>query len=90
MTANQFERELIKAIEHGCPKCGNHDFDLFTWEEYRYHVEAYGNDQLYYEADGLVEGQSQDKEVMCPECYLELWSEQDGWIPELADIVKGE
>ena len=86
---NQFEQELIRAIEHGCPECKADTFNVICEEVVGYltrilesptEIEWY--DQTDYE--------SYEQIVRCDECGWQLWSKEDGWIPELAKIVKGE
>ena len=85
-----FEQELIKAIENGCPFCKWDEFtvgcQITAWVHPRY-------------ADAAAEVLRWDTKIdyldtayciACDMCKKELWTKEHGWIPELAEIVKGE
>ena len=98
MTA--FETELVNAIRHGCPFCGSKSLVLKQVRLYdtfpsvpSVRSPVFHNYQEYClsheQEPQMVE--TQDKMLFCPEpCATLLWDKNWGWIPELADIVKGE
>lgn len=91
-----FEKQLIKAMEYGCPRCtGDYMiakmldaawYDIYTQEGDEPHIEC---DWHGYEGP---EGQGQYVEVRCDcdGCSTVLWTAEAGWIPELQEVVKGE
>ena len=91
---NQFETELIRVIEHGCPYCGYEFFTLYRWQKQRVSaaVYHYSDDDIYLDLDWDedVIGDTKPDEVECKQCGDSLWTSDGGWIPELAEIVKGE
>ena len=91
---NQFEQELIRAIEHGCPECGEKSVALKCQEERWYSITVGHKQSKYldYYPEGDFAIDSQDIAILCGDydCYTQLWSEVEGWIPELQEIVKGE
>lgn len=80
----EFEEQLTKAIEHGCPFCNGEWFDLWCIEERGYSVGAY-KDITYDEHDGFQS--SVNSKLIC-RCGEELWTSNHGWIPELQEAVK--
>ena len=87
----EFEQELVRAIEHGCPECGYEFFTLFQWQVQRMSVGLYGNQPWPdYDWDEDVPDRTKPDELECKHCKKSLWTSNDGWIPELAEIVKGE
>ena len=84
-----FETELVRAIEHGCPECGSDDLMVTSNEVAEYRVSPcwHGIDWKLYETV-----RSTDIGVHCYDCGKDklLWTIDRGWIPELAEIVKGE
>jgi len=86
-----FEQELIKVIEHGCPCCGMDTLNVIADEETGYLVRLFGHgDSIEIDWYDSHCYKSQNQVVCCQECGEELWTAEDGWIPELAEIVKGE
>lgn len=86
----QFEQELIRVIEYGCPFCGEDRFLFYSTEHPCYR--PWNQDGwLYLE---FVDN-SEDAlhiELVCVGCegFVRLWTAEGGWIPELKEIVKGE
>jgi len=95
-----FEQELVKAIEHGCPgelndgtTCGKDDFSMdgLQWVSYAPSIiTANATKGIHWDQIQQSYEHYKDISLCCSDCGLELWSEQGGWIPELAEIVKGE
>lgn len=75
----QFETELIRAIEHGCPRCGRY---LSKITENITIARKYPNKELVLHRGAY-------KYLTCTNGHP-LWSNITGWIPELQEIVKGE
>lgn len=84
-----FEEQLVNAIKHGCPECG----ETRGFRESRFRREY---------CDSLLDTQGQLRRinrttggdlhnvVYCNTCGKELYNKQQGWIPELQPIVKKE
>jgi predicted nucleic acid-binding Zn-ribbon protein len=82
-----FEEQLMSALKKGCPKCGEDDFYLYARAYPTYTVWEQDGQIHYSNIDSSGED---DVEVSCADCSAQLWTVEDGWIPELAEIVKGE
>ena len=84
---NQFEVELIRAVEHGCPFCSCKSLRASGQRGFYASLAAPHGTVLHYD-------EAQDLPVYsiiaCKNCLTHLWTSSDGWIPELAEIVKGE
>ena len=85
----QFEQELIRAIEHGCPLCGpetgmalDANRRVTYWLGLKGGKVDYNEHEMQDYHDGSV--------VYCQSCGGSLWTAENGWIPELQEIVKGE
>jgi len=74
-----FEQELVKAIEHGCPDCNRKPMFLTQIVTI---AKNYPEGTLT-----LHRGQFWGVQSLCGKVLYDI---QDGWIPELAEIVKGE
>jgi len=87
----EFEQELLRAVEHGCPNCEDGEFlTLWCMEERGYYL-ALGKDCSYLQYDEYDSfASSRDVQLWCSQCDSELWSEERGWIPELASVVKAD
>lgn len=89
-----FETELIRAIEHGCPECGDDiDLRLYCLKEVGYSASLSQNGKglvLWNETTIDESHETSNLCVECPKCEAELWTARGGWIPELQEIVKGE
>lgn len=83
-----FEKQLIKAIEHGCPGCGSQLFSVKWMQETFGRVEVTKGELAWSEPDTTE--MVDDRETTCAKCGEELWTAENGWIPELQEIVKGE
>lgn len=89
----QFETELIRAIEHGCPECNYKGpltvYSLYSASSLVDKGIGWGPDWSYPE---FIEPftPEQIRDVICPRCDVTLWDDTNGWIPELQEIVKGE
>ena len=84
-----FEEQLVNAIKHGCPKCGSKALNLYSLEEREYPLSLY-NETLDYGLSEFVSGTSTNTAVLCDDCVAELWTRENGWIPELQPIVEKE
>lgn len=82
-----FEQELIRAIEHGCPECGGRSVTVKYTQDVSSHVEVW---------DGLLEWEQEtesnfvDRKVKCWECSETFWTAETGWIPELQEVIKND
>lgn len=91
-----FEQELVRAIEHGCPKCGWQDLELICTEARYYSLDLFDNGEIDYGSSEPLD--SHNDYVQCGNsfCGILLWAEKEtagscsGWIPELRDVVKGK
>lgn len=94
MNENDFERELVKAIEHGCPECGHYNLVATCTEEHSYDLLTDTDDGtnyvVDYDEDDDLAGPRTITRVWCWDCDTVLWTAETGWIPELQEIVKGE
>jgi len=84
----RFEQELIKVLRHGCPKCGSKEWEAYRSQDVYSRVKATEsghlvhsdiNRQLYYRI-----------RVSCPDCHIDLWTKEHGWIDELKEVVEGD
>ena len=97
----EFEKELIRAIQHGCPECGYEDLVAKAKEAMWYDV-FIQDDQLEREWRDWIATWDEDGKLMpakveylaitCdnPDCYTVLWTAEDGWIPELKEVVESD
>lgn len=98
----QFETELIRAIEHGCPFCGGDNIWLQQlWLMEKEVVVGIKSDSRnryinYGRYDEWEEVDDHNNYVFCGDCKdakrdrAILWDDEGGWIPELQEVVKGE
>lgn len=90
-----FEAQLIRVIENGCPFCGSDNIwlqQLWLMEKevvVKRDTEGQYIDYAYY--DEWEDVDEHNNSVFCKECGKRiLWRDEKGWIPELAEIVKGD
>jgi len=78
----EFEQELARAMQHGCPFCHRHMFNI---SQNIAVSKSYPSGKL-----GIHHGRYTN--VRCGDelCGQLLWGYTWGWIPSLAKVVKGE
>ena len=84
---NAFERELVKAIEHGCPECRHSGVKTHVEITEERTVSLRGS-RTFISNNTTITKRTTD--IECSLCMAMLWDSESGWIPELAEIVKGE
>ena len=86
-----FERELVRAIEHGCPECGSNELTWYQLQEERCYLSVRPDGELDTGFPEATEANAPKViEVECQDCYATLWRTGDGWIPELKEVVESD
>ena len=85
-----FEQELIRAIEHGCPECGDVEWIRVEYLQQCFDVAkpSYHGDELEWDFSHMGNKRKELK-VTCRYWHT-LWTAEDGWIPELKEVVESD